>query len=395
MQKISKLLRYIVYILFLPIWYLERLIPRNKKIWIFGAWFGKKYSDNSRALYEYMLREHPEYTIVWITKNKQIYDKLILEKKPVAMANSIEGIKVCSLAYTAIINNGPADFNQYFLNGIKKIWLWHGMPLKKIGFDQDSKQNRSIIQKRLSQILNPYHNNSPNITITSSRFFIALLQSAFHLTEEKILKTGLPRCDVFFSNKTEKLIDEIRNQFVGCKVIFYMPTFRTSLQNGITFDPFADFGFEETVFFNILREKNLIFLYKPHFADESSNKYLNNTRFFYIDDNSFDNLYALLKDIDLLVTDYSSVYFDFITMGKPVILAPFDYDFYLKNARSHYFNYFENMEGIKAYSWNELYKILENETYYRISNGTIDKYCKYNDGNACEKCFIEIMRVLF
>jgi CDP-glycerol glycerophosphotransferase len=113
-----------------------------------------------------------------------------------------------------------------------------------------------------------------------------------------------------------------------------------------------------------------------------------------ITDDDFDDLYLFVRDIDVLITDYSSIYFDFIVLKKPVILAPFDYDFYIKNARSHYFNYNDGMEGIKAYSWKDLYKILDAKTYYAVSMETIDKYCKYNDGSVCEKCFENMIRLV-
>ncbi|GHV66163.1 hypothetical protein AGMMS49928_00180 [Spirochaetia bacterium] len=169
-----------------------------------------------------------------------------------------------------------------------------------------------------------------------------------------------------------------------------MPTFRTASHDGVPYNPFLDIGFDETAFFDILKKKNLVFLYKLHFCDEASDVRLHNERFMQVRDIDFDDLYVLLNNVDILITDYSSVYFDFIVTRKPVILAPFDYEFYIKKARAHYFDYFKNMEGIKAKTWPELCDILENETYYPVSDNTIIKYCEYNDGNSSAKCFHEI-----
>jgi CDP-glycerol glycerophosphotransferase len=384
-------------LLFLPLWHLERLIPRKKSLWIFGAWFGQKYSDNSRALYEYMLENHPEYNSVWITKNKKIFERLELENKPVAMAGSIKGIKTCLQADVAISSMDFTDFNARCLNGIKSIRLWHGMPLKKILFDEDRYLHQDK-QAKLTEIffkfLLPYYfvqyYNIPkkNITITSSDYFIPFLQSAFGLEFEYIFKTGLPRCDKLFFEKKEVFIKKLRNSFYGCKIVLYMPTFRIISFDGKTFNPFSGFNYDEKLFFDVLEKKNIVFLYKPHFWDESTNEnIINSNRFFLITDNDFDDLYLLVKDIDILITDYSSIYFDFIVLRKPVILAPFDYDFYIKNARSHYFDYYDGMKGCKADSWTELFDILLNERYYSIDEESIKKYCEYNDGNSSKKCF--------
>jgi CDP-glycerol glycerophosphotransferase len=338
-----------------------------------------------------MLEKHPGYNIFWITKNKSIFKRIASENKPVVMANSVKGIMACLRAGVAITSHGSSDFNIYCLNGIKQICLWHGMPLKKILYDADRYIARNTLKKLFFRFLLPYYNYSfPVMTITASDYFIPFLQSAFGLDDKHILKTGLPRCDKLFSEKKETFIVNLRNKFQNCTIALYMPTFRTVAYDGNVFDPFAGFAFDAQGFYNLLEKKNIVFLYKPHFCDEAINVVTSN-RFFMISDDDFDDLYLFVKDIDVLITDYSSIYFDFLVLNKPIILAPFDYDFYIKNARSHYFNYSDGMQGIKAYSWKDLYKILDAETYYSVSRETIDKYCKYNDGSACKKCFENVI----
>ena len=64
-----KLLKYIIYTFFIPFWWLQLLIPRNKNLWVFGAWFGEKYSDNAKVLFEYVkttniLTEEEKYQVI-------------------------------------------------------------------------------------------------------------------------------------------------------------------------------------------------------------------------------------------------------------------------------------------------------------------------------------------
>lgn len=119
------------------------------------------------------------------------------------------------------------------------------------------------------------------------------------------------------------------------------------------------------------------------------------SRLITINDSDYDELYNFVGQVDMLMTDYSSIYFDFIATKKPVVLLPFDYDFYIKYARGHYFNYFENMEGAKAKNWKEFYRILEEKSYSPVSEETLKKFAEYLDGNIpfyriediCKKCY--------
>jgi CDP-glycerol glycerophosphotransferase len=339
-----------------------------------------------------MLANHSEYQCVWITKNKEVYKRLFSENKPVAMAYSLKGIRICLQASIAIVTNTIADFNQYCLNGVKEIWLWHGMPLKKIMMDDTfsggtiRRKNYKII-KKITGFIHPWCDINPIKTITSARFFIPFLSSAFRLKENNILCTGLPRCDWLFRPHREKIIDNIREKYPGCTILFYMPTFRTAAWTGRVFNPFEGYEFDKEELNKVLCGSNTVFLYKPHFADSNIMLGIDYPRFIKIDDLDYDNLYCLLAQIDVLMTDYSSVYFDFLTLKKPILLAPFDYGEYIINARAHYFDYWTLMEGIKAKNWQDVMVIINEKKYYSVSNNTLERFVEYNTGQSCGKCY--------
>ena len=100
-----------------------------------------------------------------------------------------------------------------------------------------------------------------------------------------------------------------------------------------------------------------------------------------------------MKDADILITDYSSVYFDFILTGKSVILAPFDFHSYTNQSRPLYYDYFKVIEGIKAHDWLEIFEILKDNSYYNTSNQTIMKFHLYLD-NQSSKRIIETSKKL-
>ena len=397
-----KIIKLILAFLFLPFWWLQRLIPRDKNIFVFGSWNGEKYSDNSKALFEYILMNENEIKPYWITKNKSIYLKLKEEKKPVELAYSLKGWLISLRAFFAF-NDHSNDLNFYALNGAKRICLWHGMPLKKIEYDTkyglkfQGKDGKifSKIKYKLIKTFAPYliNKKEPSITISSSDFFNKYLSTAFLITPNNIWLTGLPRTDCLYKEKTEKITSELREKYNDVRIVIHMPTFRFSLYGGEVYNPFNEKSFNNKVFTDFLENENIVFLYKPHYYDKKFNYSINTDRFILIDDNSYNDLYILISNIDILITDYSSVYFDFLCLNKPAILTPFDIEFYIKEAREHYFDY-NLLPSIKAYNWDELMNIITEKKYYTISKDDADKFCKYNDGHASERCLKKILQLI-
>lgn len=381
-----KILRYLGYLIFRPIWWLERLVPRKKNLWIFGAWYGKKYSDNSKYLYEYVLKWYPEVNAIWITKSKEIVEKLKAENKRVFLSNSFGGICACLFAKHAFLTSGVIDVNPLFLNGCKQIWLWHGMPLKKIGYCDDLSNHSSKIKRILVNLFNPYHKLDPYCTLTSADFFTPFLMEAFHISEDKIWRTGLPRCDAFFSDGRETYIDRLRHQYPSSKIMLYMPTFRmSSRMDGMPFIPFvSDFGFNEQEFIDFLEHENIVFLYKPHFVDSAVTINIHSSRFKLLCDGDFSDLYVLLNNVDELITDYSSVYFDFLAADKPISLLIFDYDEYVANSRSHFFDMKKEMHGKICTDWKAFYEMLKDKNDFGYLTVDKIKFASFLKGESCK-----------
>jgi CDP-glycerol glycerophosphotransferase len=332
-----------------------------------------------------------KYTIYILTKNRSIYNEYKEKGDAIFMINSLLGWMISLKAMWFVTDHGMSDINIYATNGANILLLWHGMPMKRIGIDDNHFYNRNSILSHLNNIICPYYNNKSIYSlISTSDFFVPFLSSGFAhnsgklMEEDKIIYTGLPRTDMFFNtNKMSDIISNIRIKFNNPQIIFYLPTFRKSIYDDTTFNPFQDYKFNEDNLIKILHRKNMVFLYKPH-PLEGKICIKNNGRFLQIvDDDGFD-LYLTLKDIDILITDYSSVYFDFLLLKKPIILAPFDYEYY-SNIRGFYYDYNEYIQGIKVYNWEQLFDCLENKTYYYPD--TKDLFNKYNDGKSCERIF--------
>ena len=405
MKKVlSKMFRVVCGILFLPFWWLERLIPRDKRIFVFGSRWGRKYSDNPKALYEFILKNETNLKPYWITKDKKLYKKLLSENKPVVMTYSLKEWWISLHASAAFTCTDQSNINRYALNGAKHVFLFHGMPLKQIrGNKEDSIYN--INEKRLSiksiqliiiKYLIPYDYFKSIVcaTISSGDFFMPFLEQAFFLSIEKVWTTGLPRTDYYFDNKTDGTIDNIRKKYTDSRIVLYMPTIRdTRWSKGISYNPFEEKSFDSQAFSEFLNNENIVFLYKAHINDISVNFSFLSDRFILIKEDDYEELYVLISNIDILITDYSSVYFDFLCLNKPAILAPFDYEDYVRTSRKMNFDY-ELLTSIKAYNWNELMYIITEKKYYVVPKEEADKFCKYNDGHACERVLQKTLNLI-
>lgn len=370
-------------------WHKQKKIKRDPRLWIFGSWVGNSYSDNSRNVYEYVLQHCHDIKAVWLTNNTLVYSRLSESGKPVAMISSEEGINYCKKAGYAFLTQSPNDVNRRYINGIKQIWLWHGMPLKKIGYDHPIPIHS--IKDRIRALF-PFNNHNiiekPYYFISISDKWNPILNTSFHINENHILLSGLPRNDSFFCDTKESLISKIDSNYNNPIKILYMPTFRdySQLYGKEPFNPFDGFGFDSIKFKKLLEDRNLFFMYKGHYVDLKIRK-LNEDfgdRFTILDDSMYDDMYSFIKDVDILITDYSSIYFDFLLLRKPIILAPFDFNDYLTSSRDFYFDYDTTIKGVRAYNWNELFEIIRNQEYY-FPEEALNTLHLHKDGNSTKR----------
>lgn len=380
-------------------------VGRNKKIWIFGSWRGQKYSDNSKALFEYVLQNEKDIKPIWITKNKTVYQELKSKHYPVVMNHSPKaifyilraGFSTGSLSATT-----DACGSKWFLAyKITCLYLTHGMPSKYAGYDEPklAYKKKQLTEKRtywLKLYFSIFPQKDPYklYSISTSDFFVPFLNSALLIPSKRILITGTPRLDTLFSATKNNYVANIRKRFPTAKIIIYMPTFRASFDGGPSFKPFEQFGFNAEKFIKILEEKDYVFLNKGHFWDGTLSKQEFSERFINVIENPLLDVYDLIKDVDILMTDYSSIYFDFLPLLKPIILTPFDIESYAQKYRGQYYDYLHELPSIKAFNWDEVCQILEEKKYFPLSETQTQKYHKYIDGNSSARLTKEIRKIL-
>ncbi|KKQ67204.1 MAG: CDP-glycerol:poly(Glycerophosphate)glycerophosph otransferase [Candidatus Daviesbacteria bacterium GW2011_GWA2_38_24] len=393
-------------------------MPLDNNIWIFGAWFGESYNDNSKYLFEYVKNNYPDITSVWLSRNRNVVRDLQKRGFKAYYFYNPLGLWYALRAGVAIFSVGySGDLPGFCIYSSKKlIQLWHGIGTKKIGVmntkqkDTNKKvfpyiQNSYLVKivLRLSKILfgstvaqinhltyklELYQNYTYFPTLSPSIKKMAV--ESFDIPEDKVIVTGSPRNDALFdkkiniAGKVADIIEDIHKK--GGSVGFYMPTHRQE-------------GGEEmikTITDNLelcqdlLEEKNIYLLVKLHqfHQHESSSGVLKNI--IYVSSQDLDgDIYPYLPKTDFLITDYSTIYIDYLLVDKPTIFLNYDFDRYTDMDRELYFPYEKVTPGPKVSSWEKLVPTiseqLKKDTYKKDRQEMRQFFHTYTDGESSKR----------
>lgn len=342
-MKILKTIRLVIKYI---VMYLSMLMPRSKKIWVFGAWLGEKYADNTKALFE-QAQKRKDIHAVWITKNPSVVEEIRKLGYEAYTFTSGKGIWYQLRAGYAFETNGISDFKHAFLGRAVFINLWHGVPLKKVGYDDKYAHNwDSPYRKLRDKIVNvPL---GKEYVVATSETIATIYESAFRRPRKNILCLGQPRNDIFFEARDKQL-------FPDKKIILYAPTHRKEGKEKMELSKRLDFERIQT----LCEKWDFYFVIKKHFyhkeEKEAIEKY---SRILDVSNQVYDTQ-ELLLETDILITDYSSIYIDFMLLNRPILFYAYDYEQYLQEDRQMYFIYDEVTPGPIVKDGGQLVDALE------------------------------------
>ena len=324
------------------------ILPKKKNLWVFGAWFGQKYSDNPKAFFEYINLNQKHIDAIWISKSTDVIEHVRSLGFKAHNEQSIVGMWYQLRSEFAFVCQSLHDDLYPAAIGKKTtvVNLWHGLPLKKIMYDVfgDNKANKNIAGK-LFDFLSPYEKIRNDFLIATSEETQSTLSKAFRLSKERTIITGFSRNDVFL-----KPANESKNKAFRC---IYMPTFRGGM--GSECDLFAQYGFNVQQIDTILQVNNIELVLRMHPVNKPP-EYI--TQAIIVSSNiTIDksaDIFDSIADYDCMITDYSGGYFDFMLSGKPILFAPFDLEKYKQQERDLYYLYEEVTLEPYAYTWPEL-----------------------------------------
>ena len=388
MEKIKKLFNMILALLQYPF---KKCIFKDKNIWLIGGHSGDIYDDNSKFLYEYILKNHKEIDIYWvIDKNSKIKDKIPGNK---LIKGSVENYLYYYNAEVVIFSHAPsADIAPYnfavpllnrFHKKTFKVFLNHGA----ISFKKRKPMNARF-KNLIDELMRSY-----NMATAISDFERNIMVNEWGMDEDAVCVTGCARQDNLPLNKKPASRD-----------ILYMPTWRDWIK-------FGDKKFTDTEYFsNIMLFLNDDKLNEALEANDVNIKfYMHHLMHEFIDDIKENitgkRIIFLDKDVTLAdeitasaanITDYSGVAMDFMYMDRPILFYQFDVEKYKEEVDS-YIDLYNEMFGDVAYNKDQavekLVKIIESGFEVTESQRIArNKFFRYNDNGNCERiynCIVE------
>lgn len=354
-----------------------------KEHWILlESFLGKNYSDSPKYIYEYLAKNHPgKYKFIWV-----------IDKKNTKIPYPHTKIRRYSIRYYYYL----ARCKYYVFNGRQPDWVqkregniflqtWHGTPLKKLVFDIDDIS--SATPKYKQQVFK--QSRAWDYLIAPNAFSSETFRRCFAY-ENAMLDTGYPRNDILHSPDKNEIAAKIRKRLripEGKKVILYAPTWRDD-----EFYAKGQYKFELHLELEMMREQlgeEYVILLRTHYfiADALDVSALKG---FAYNMSRYDDISELYLISDILITDYSSVFFDYANLKRPMLFFTYDLEKYRDILRGFYFDIETVVPGPLLYTTPEVIDAVKNietinQNYHQRYQEFYQRFCEWEDGHASEK----------
>jgi len=370
MLIMKKLIKIPFYLVLRVLLFVSYIIPKNKNIWLFGS-FGGSFNDNAKYLFLRVNKYNPEIKAIWISNDKNTVKFLNQKRYESYYKWSLKGIYFSLIGKVYFYNAYVSDINTWTHANAIKVNLWHGTPMKRIEFDISKGTISHIFDKSFkSRFFFPSQYTKADYILSTSKRVSEIFSSAFRLDMNQCLEFGYPRNGILTYQKDEvidfikkyepsnslRLINNLKNYE---KTYVYMPTWR---------DDGSDFIKESKIDFKFLNkvlvDNNFCLILKLHNNSELPMNFDSFENIVLFDNKA--DIYPILPFTHTLITDYSSIYFDYKLMDKEVVFFCFDKDEYIKN-REMYFDYDEIIKyELVAKSFEDLVEIIINTDTKKI-----------------------------
>ncbi len=375
---------------FLPLTLINKIIKKNEKRVLFYSNMG--FRDNVRAVFNYMMGHgyNEKYRIVcaideW-KKYKYAKKHRPMKYKNVKFVSPKRGVlKFLRSKYVFY------SFGKYPIKPSKNqivVNVWHGMPLKRIGNMERGKEKAKY--------------NYFTYVLATSEFFADIMMKSFSCSREQVLINGQPRNDIMFQ-KDEQKAAALRHG--AEKLILWLPTYRDKAE-----DDEDDKRQESPIQFiesvrghdldNFLRKNNVRLIVKHHplYDGKDMNSFTNIKIFRHQDfQTSGDDLYVYLRSADALITDYSSVYFDYMLLDRPIGFVLDDMKSYGEQRGFVFDNPLEMMPGTQIRTEQEVLDFVQSvvdgrDDYAEKRRELNNLVNQYQDGNSTKQLLDRIMK---
>ena len=377
-------------------------LPVKKNLIFFESFLGKSYGDSCRHIYEYMLKLNEEGRL---DKGDIIGEKPVfvwcIDNKGAKIPGKHKEVKQFSLKYfyyvarcNVWINNmrQPAWYEKR--PGVTFLECWHGTPLKRLVFDMDEVHSASPKYKMT------VYKQSRNwdYLLSDNRFSTECFKTAFLYPEEKILELGYPRNDLLYGDDRDERAARIKEKLgipKNKKVVLYAPTWRDDEYYGP-----AQYKFDLPLDLEMMKKlkDEYFFVLRTHYFIADHLNIPEEDKDFVMDQSRYNDIGELYLISDILITDYSSVFFDFANLRRPILFFVYDLEKYAGMLRGFYFDMTTGCPGPLLKTNEEILNALENidavsKEYEDKYDEFCKKFCYLDDGHASERIVKKVFGV--
>ncbi|EEG77530.1 CDP-glycerol--poly(glycerophosphate) glycerophosphotransferase [Dethiobacter alkaliphilus] len=378
---VKKCLYLFGYLVFIPISY---LMPKKRYV-VLTSRFGD-FDGSLKYFYMYLNGiDEPGVEFVFLTEKRKVYRNLKDNGYNVWYYPSFRTILLMFQTYLLIVdgNEWAKNLKYFIFFKARKVQIWHGTGLKTIGLLKPQIKRLNPIALRLKKEYIYY-----DLLTLSSQYQVKMRSKAFRYG--KLVLNGLPRNDIFFAHQLkdqvpgsdyESLAKFNKLKQSGYYLVTYAPTWRRNEQT------LSQLKLQELDQFARLHQFIIILkLHPKHHCVVEPSDYSNIVEY-----SKTADIYPLLTLTDLLITDYSSIYLDYLLLDRPIIFFPYDRQSYVGGERELLLDYDQITPGPKCYNQKEL-----QEQIHHHLTGAKDQYqakreeiCKmffhYRDGKSSER----------
>ena len=352
---------------------------------MFESFLGKQYSDNPRAIYEYLKQHHPEFEMHWSIDPRYIGN---------FHSKGIHYVKRFSIKWLFLM----ARARYWVTNSRMPLWIpkpkktiylqtWHGTPLKRLAADIDEVHMPGTDTLKYKA---DFYKESRNwdYLISPNAYSTEIFTRAFEFNKE-VIESGYPRNDYLYTHNDTDEILSLKSKYAlpnDKKIILYAPTWRD--------DNFYEKGYKFDLELDLLKMRqelgnNYVVILRMHYL-VAENLDLSPYRGFAYDFSHHEDIRELYLVSDLLITDYSSVFFDYANLKRPMIFYVYDIDNYRDKLRGFYFDFEKSAPGPLVKTTEEVISSVRNleQSGFRVSDGYkefIEKYCYLESGSSTKK----------
>ena len=384
-------------------------VPRRNEVWVFGC--GSGVGEGSLALFRYARTANPRLRLTWLARDDRDRAAASALGIPAVIKSSPRGLRLTLRAGVAVVTHGFGDVNRYGLRGAVVAQLWHGIPLKLIQLDSAATTRIAVpvLAAHLRGLLRRFYRAGYRAIAfmpAASEPVASRLRTAFALPADRVVVTGDPRDDVLSQGDSRERGDTARAVLAGaldvdldnCRVLLYAPTWRDGEA-----DPAVPTADEWSRIDAVLRRTGAVLVVRPHpnGVGDYTAGIASSDRIHLLSSERQSDLTPVLSAVDLLITDYSSVAFDYSLTGGPILFIAPDEERYTAS-RGLYEPYREFSGGLDVRTWTGILEQLERydsnprwaSTVRAHSAALCERHFAFRDGRNTERVYFELMRRL-